>query len=88
MGREPQVIKGIDTILGLVGNPPKVISIPKKLIVEGTSLLREWNSYYLAFIPYCYTCKEPLDWVQGHDQVVFACPKCGRKWMLEGEENK
>ena len=78
-----QVIKGIDTIAGLVGNPPDTIQIPKKILVKGTKLLEEWNSYYLAFIPYCFKCKDPLDWAQNQEGVVFICPKCNRKWVLE-----
>jgi len=75
--------KGIDTIEGLAGNPPEVIQIPRKIIKNGSLLLKEWNQYYLAFIPYCFRCKEPLDWAQGDEKVVFICPKCGRKWVIE-----
>ena len=78
-----EIIKGIDTITGLVGNPPEVIQIPPKIIHDGTNLLRKWNSYYLAFIPYCFKCKEPVDWAQKRKDVVFICPKCSRRWVLE-----
>ncbi len=80
-----KIIKGIDTITGLVGNPPEVIQIPPKIIQDGTNLLRKWNSYYLAFLSYCFKCKEPVDWAQKQEGVVFICPKCSRRWVLESE---
>ena len=82
------VIKGVDTIAGLAGNPPNVIPIPLEIIKKGTSLLTKWNSYHLAFIPYCFVCKEPLDWAQGDKEVVFICPKCDRRWVLDEENAK
>jgi len=83
-----ELTKGIDTITGLVGNPPNSIQIPKKILKEGTSLLREWNTYYLAFLPYCFKCREPVDWAQNQEGVVFICPKCDRKWVLENEQEQ
>ena len=83
-----KTIKGIDTIEGLAGIPPEVIQIPRKIIKNGTLLLKEWNSCYLAFIPYCFKCKESVDWVQGDEKVVFICPKCDRKWVIEEVENE
>jgi len=74
---------GIDTIGGLVSSPPHEIEIEKKIIEKGTSLMRQWNTKFLAFIPYCYSCKEPLNWYnpteEGH---IFHCPKCDRKWKV------
>ena len=78
-------IKGIETIIGLVGSPPMEIKIDQKLIKSGTSLLEAWNSKHLAFIPYCFKCKEPLNWFnppteEGH---IFRCPKCDRRWKID-----
>ena len=84
MGKKMKVIKGIDTIVGLAGSPPQEIPIPIQIIKKGNSLMGIWNSYHLAFIPYCFVCKEPLDWAQ-EKPVAFVCPKCGRKWVQENE---
>ena len=77
-------IVGIDTIYGLTGSPPKEIEIEKSLIKEGTSLMREWNAKFLAFVPYCYSCKEPLNWYNPltEEGYIFRCPKCNRKWKV------
>ena len=85
---EGEVIKGVDTILGLVGAPPKVIPVPRKIFRQGTALLRKWNSCHLAFIPYCFKCREALDWYHPptKDGFVFRCPKCDRKWVLKDED--
>lgn len=80
-------IKGIDTITGLVGDPPIEIPISRKTINKGTALLREWNDCFLAFLPYCFKCKEPVDWAQEQEGVVFICPKCNRKWVLEDDKS-
>ena len=78
-------IKGVDTILGLAGSPSKVIEIERKLISQADSLMNKWNHAFLAFLPYCYVCHEPLNWYtppteEGH---VFHCPKCDRKWKVK-----
>ena len=77
-------IVGVDTIRGLVGSPPKEIEIDQELIKRGTKLMREWNPKFLAFIPYCFLCKEPLNWYSPptEEGFIFRCPKCGRKWKV------
>jgi len=76
-------IKGIDTIRGLAGSPPVEIEVEPKLLKEGTLLMRDWNSKFLAFLPYCYSCKEPLNWYSPPEgEYVFRCPKCDRKWKV------
>lgn len=78
-------ISGIDTILGLVGIPPKEISVGYETVKVAEKLKQVWNSKYLAFIPYCFVCKEPLVWHSppGKDNVLFHCPKCQRKWIKD-----
>jgi len=79
---------GIETIMGLVGEPPAEIKIPYKLLKKQQLLLFEWNPLFLAIIPYCYKCKEPLVWHHKPDDgVIFHCPKCNRKW-IQGDDWK
>jgi len=76
--------KGIDTIQGLVGLPPKVIAISKDMVSVGAKLKQIWNTKYIAFIPYCFKCVEPLDWYIPFDgETIFSCPKCGRRWVKD-----
>ena len=77
-------VPGIETITGTVGSPPDEITIDKSLIRKGTELMRQWNSKYLAFLPYCYSCKEPLNWYNPltEEGYIFRCPKCNRKWKV------
>ena len=76
-------IMGIDTIGGLVSSPPHEIEIEQKIIEKGTSLMRQWNTKFLAFLPYCYSCKEPLNWYSPPEEgYIFHCPKCDRKWKV------
>ena len=81
-------VKGVDTILGLVGEPPLNISIEEKVISICRSLLRALNERHLAFIPYCFKCREPVNWMipVADDGVMFKCPKCGRTWTILKEE--
>ena len=78
-------IQGIDTIRGLVGNPPKRISVSYDTIKVAEGLRQVWNSKYMAFLPYCFPCKEPLVWHNppGRDNVLFHCSKCRRKWTKD-----
>lgn len=80
---EENEITGIDTIHGLVGEPPREIIISKKVVESGTSLMRVWNSLFLAFLPYCFKCKAPLNWYSPPTDYIFHCPSCGRKWRIE-----
>uniref|UniRef100_A0A6H1ZQT9 Uncharacterized protein n=1 Tax=viral metagenome TaxID=1070528 RepID=A0A6H1ZQT9_9ZZZZ len=76
---------GIDTIKGLVGEPPTEIKVPYKLLEKQQLLLFEWNPLFIAIIPYCFKCKEPLVWHHNPtDGVMFHCPKCNRRW-IKGE---
>jgi len=75
-------VKGVDTILGLVGEPPSNISIEEKVIAVCRSLIRVLNEHYLAFLPYCFKCKVALDWhIPSDDDEQFTCPSCGRVWV-------
>lgn len=74
-------VNGINTIMGLTGEPPAIIEIPKDMMVEAQSLLQWWNEYYMAFIPYCYKCRLPLTWYIDEGQNAFECENCGRIWI-------
>lgn len=80
------LVAGVDTIRGLVGNPPVEIPIPYKLMKKEETLRPAWNHCFIAIIPYCYKCKQPLVWHQppyaeGHEDELFTCPSCGRVWV-------
>lgn len=80
-------IPGVDAIKGLVGPPPMVNVIPYKAMEIGESLRQIWNTNYIAFIPYCFKCKVPLDWHSPPDgNKIFTCPNCNREWVI-GEKN-
>ena len=80
---------GLETIQGLVGEPPIEIKLPYKLLKKQQKLLFEWNPIYIAIIPYCFKCKEPLVWHhEPDDGVLFHCPKCNRKWIQDDSWKK
>lgn len=75
-------VPGIDTIRGLVGEPPKKIKIPYNLLKTEELSRQGWNAIHLAIIPYCYKCKVPLVWhTNPIDKVLFHCPECKREWI-------
>lgn len=81
-------IPGVDTINGnIVQKPPKTVNVGamamKALQQAQTIALRKW----IAIIPYCVVCKEPLIWVR-NSNLVFKCPKCGMRWEKDGNWNK
>jgi len=83
MSQEQQV-NGVDTIQGLSGGAmPKEIEVPFYNMYTQTVLQQGWNSRYIAVIPYCINCKEPLIWHTNPNQILFSCPKCGAKWIKE-----
>ena len=85
---ESEKIPGIDTIRGLAGLPPMLNIIPYKTMEDGTILQLAWNIAYIAFIPYCFKCKVPLDWHLPPDNgKVFSCPNCNRQWILGGKDD-
>ncbi len=80
---------GLDTIRGLVGEPPAEVKIPYKVVRKQHLLLQEWNSFYIAIIPYCFKCKEILVWHhKPNDGVLFHCPRCNRKWTKDDNWDK
>ena len=87
-------IPGLETIMGLAGEPPPEIAIDRKTIIAQQKLVQIWNSAYIAIIPYCFKCKAPLVWHQapreeGHENEMFTCPNCNRVWILkEGQYDK
>ena len=80
--RQEEQVNGLDTITELSDEPPKKIQIPFKLEYKQQSLQQGWNACYIAIIPYCFKCKEPLVWHRyPTSNVIFHCPKCNRKWI-------
>jgi len=88
------LVPGLETIRGLVGEPPIEIPINKKTMGTQQKLMEAWNTAFIAVIPYCYRCKVPLAWHQppyekGHEDELFTCPSCGRVWVRgEGWNDK
>lgn len=79
-----QEVNGLDTILGLSGEVmPKIIEVPFITMYTQTLLQSSWNKGYVAIIPYCFKCKEPLVWHTNPDKTLFHCPKCNAKWIKE-----
>jgi len=82
-------IPGLDTIQGLVGTPPLINTIPLKTMRFATIIQQAWNATHIAFIPYCFKCKVPLDWHSPPDDgKVFTCPNCNRQWILGEKDDK
>lgn len=77
-------IEGVDTITGLASDPPMGIDLDRKVMVAQQKLMQAWNLMFIAIIPYCFKCKEPLVWHMAprEDDVVFHCSKCKRIWMM------
>lgn len=79
-----EIIPGVETIRGLVGEPPREIPIDRETLTEQQILLPEWNHSYIAMIPYCFKCREPLTWhTPPEDRILFDCPKCHRTWVKD-----
>jgi hypothetical protein len=77
-------VKGIDTIVDLVGEPPPEIPVDRGLVKKQTILSWEWNTKYIAMVPYCYRDREPLVWsIPPDGKKIFTCGKCGRVWVVE-----
>jgi len=80
---------GLDTISGLVGEPPAEIPVPRKVMKKQHLLNSEWNPLFIAIIPYCFKCKEILVWHHNPDDgILFHCPKCRRKWNKDNSWNE
>jgi len=77
-----EIIPGLDTIRGLVGNPPMEIPVNRETMSEQQVLMQDWNACYIAVLPFCFKCKQPLTWhTPPEDEVLFDCLGCGRKWV-------
>ena len=78
---------GLETIRGLVGEPPSEIPVNRKTMKTQQELMEAWNSVFIAVIPYCYKCKAVLLWHQppykeeDNKDKIFTCPNCGRVWV-------
>lgn len=83
-------VNGVDTIMNLVGEPPTVIELNRKVVESQQRLMSGWNEYHIAILPFCFQCKEPLVWhtVPREDSTMFHCPKCGRIWTMEAKNDK
>ena len=78
--KQGEEINGLDTIMGLVGEPPKKMRIPFKMLYEQEVLRQDWNALNVAIVPFCFKCKEPLVWHKNPNSTLFHCPRCKRKW--------
>lgn len=88
-------IKGIDTMSGLAGQPPDRIELDYNSVKAGEKLRQIWNSKYMGLLPYCFSCKEPVNWItplipdiEGvtlPPDLLFRCPKCKRVWVKDEE---
>lgn len=77
-----EIVRGIDTIRGLVGEPPKEIQIDRETLSEQQVLMQEWNHLFIAIVPFCFKCRVPLTWHTPPDtETLFDCPQCGRVWV-------
>jgi len=86
MEKKELEVPGIETILGLKGQPPQEIEIPFKLQKKQALMVSEWNPVFIAIIPYCYKCKKPLVWhTYPQGRILYHCPDCGRKWVKGGD---
>lgn len=75
---------GVDSIIGVVGSPPMLLTISEESVRIAEGLKQVWNTSHIAFLPYCMKCKEPLNWVSPKENdVIFRCPKCHREWKVE-----
>jgi len=79
-------IPGLETIRGLVGEPPPEVKIDYKDLRSVQLAILAVNHTFIALIPHCYKCRVPLAWHQppyekGHEDELFTCPNCGRVWV-------
>ena len=86
------LVAGIDTIVGLAGQPPAEIELDYDTVKKQQVLFSQWNGCFIALIPFCFKCKVALAWhtaprEEGHENEMFTCPNCGRVWVL-GEKKK
>lgn len=79
-----EFVPGIETIRGLSGSPPMSIPITHDVLVELQYAMSDLNPSFIAVIPYCFKCHEPLIWIRCSDPKqearLFRCGKCGRVW--------
>ncbi len=80
-------VKGIDTIRGFMGSIPDKVELSYQTIKTGELLRQVWNGKGLAFIPYCYSCKVPVDWIleEKVKKEIFICPDCNRTWIRDNQ---
>lgn len=76
------VIKGLETITEPAFTIAQSNSVGYNCMLFGQAVQSIWNKKGIAFIPYCITCKCPLDWHRD-EQVLFSCPKCKRIWQKD-----
>ena len=83
-------VPGIETIRGLVGEPPPENCVDFKLMSGQQRLISEWNHIFIAILPFCFKCRVALVWhTPPDDDELFTCPSCGRVWVKgEGWNDK
>ncbi len=84
------IVPGIETIVNLVGEPPPLLELERKEVVKQQYLQEYWNGRFIAMIPYCYSCKVPLDWhtAPRDNSTMFSCPNCKRMWIMLPEKKE
>ena len=88
--KKSELVPGIETIRGLIGEPPMRIEIPFKLLKSEELTRQRWNPCYVAVIFFCFKCREPLVWHRPprDDDTVFHCPKCNTRWTMQGAKTR
>ena len=82
-------VSGIDSMLGLVGEPPKEIELSYALVATLQRAISLCNPHHLGIVPYCFKCRTPVDWFSPFENsVIFICPVCKRQWKQDDDWDK
>jgi len=74
-------VSGVDSMLGLVGEPPKEIELSYTLVASLQRVISLFNPHHLGIVPYCFKCRTPVDWFSPFkDRAIFICPVCKCQW--------
>ena len=85
IGKLREEIEGVRSIVPGPDRLDSEVPFPYRVALLGPRVLRKWVELGLAFIPYCITCRVPLNWIYNDERELFRCPKCGRLW-IKGED--
>lgn len=78
------IVKGLDSIV-TVTNLPTNPRISADTMIDQTLVNDKWNKSYIAMLPFCFKCKEPLTWhnFPSKSGILFNCPICGTTWKKD-----